>query len=134
MESGRALFVFGTWLLAIAALPGFVQERHRDVPEEFARWRVVHAGGTAGAVQLLALRGARTGEREMMEGFIRRQPERATALARRAVPDRPHEKVTDDPVVAGDRDPNVLERLDDGGAHARFLANLACRRLLRRLA
>src|SRR5437867_1482171 len=55
MESGRALFVFGTWLLAIAALLGFVQKRHRDVPEEFARWRVVHAGGTAGAVQLLAL-------------------------------------------------------------------------------
>ena len=70
----------------------------------------------------------------MMEGFIRRQPQRATALARRAVPDRPHQKVADDPVVAGNLDPNIVERLDDGGAHARFLANFACRRVLRRLA
>ena len=42
-------------LLAISALLGFVQERHRDSPEAFAQWRVVHAGGAAGAVQLLAL-------------------------------------------------------------------------------
>ena len=55
MESGRALFVFGTLLLAIAALLGFAQERHRDSPDAFARWRVVHAGGTAGGVQLIAL-------------------------------------------------------------------------------
>jgi hypothetical protein len=47
--------VFGTFLLAIAALLGFVQERHRDSPDAFARWRVVHAGGTAGGVQLVAL-------------------------------------------------------------------------------
>jgi hypothetical protein len=55
MESARALLVFGTFLLAIAALLGFVQERHRDSPDAFARWRVVHAGGTAGGVQLVAL-------------------------------------------------------------------------------
>jgi hypothetical protein len=42
-------------LLSISALLGFVQERHRDSPEMFARWRVVHAGGAAGAVQLLVL-------------------------------------------------------------------------------
>ena len=42
-------------LLAISALLGFVQERHRHSPEKFAQWRVVHAGGSAGAVQLLAL-------------------------------------------------------------------------------
>jgi hypothetical protein len=42
-------------LLSITALLGFVQERHRESPEAFARWRVVHAGGAAGAVQLIAL-------------------------------------------------------------------------------
>jgi hypothetical protein len=42
-------------LLAISALVGFVQARHRDRPSQFASWRVVHVGGTAGAVQLLAL-------------------------------------------------------------------------------
>ena len=45
----------GVVLLSISALLGFVQERHRDSPERFARWRVVHAGGAAGAVQLIAL-------------------------------------------------------------------------------
>ena len=45
----------GVVLLSISALLGFVQERHRDSPEAFARWRVVHAGGAAGAVQLIAL-------------------------------------------------------------------------------
>jgi uncharacterized BrkB/YihY/UPF0761 family membrane protein len=55
MESGRALLVFGTLLLATSAVLGFVQERHRDSPEAFVRWRVVHAGGTAGGVQLIAL-------------------------------------------------------------------------------
>jgi hypothetical protein len=55
MEPTRSLLVSGTVLLAISALLGFVQERHRDSPEAFAQWRVVHAGGTAGAVQLLAL-------------------------------------------------------------------------------
>ena len=55
MDSGRALLVSGVFLLTISALLGFVQERHRDRPAAFASWRVVHAGGTAGAVQLLAL-------------------------------------------------------------------------------
>jgi hypothetical protein len=47
--------VSGVVLLSISALLGFVQERHRESPERFAQWRVVHAGGAAGAVQLLAL-------------------------------------------------------------------------------
>jgi TRAP-type C4-dicarboxylate transport system permease large subunit len=55
MESTRVLLVSGILLLAIAALLGFVQERYRHSPEKFAQWRVVHAGGSAGAVQLLAL-------------------------------------------------------------------------------
>jgi hypothetical protein len=55
MEPARALLIFGTTLLTISALLGFVQHRHRERPDAFARWRVVHAGGTAGAVQLLAL-------------------------------------------------------------------------------
>ena len=45
----------GVLLLAISALLGFVQERYRDSQEKFAQWRVVHVGGAAGAVQLLAL-------------------------------------------------------------------------------
>lgn len=55
MDATQLLIAFGLVLLAVAALLGFVQERHRDRPEQFAGWRVVHAGGTAGAVQLLAL-------------------------------------------------------------------------------
>jgi hypothetical protein len=55
MQPARALLIFGTVLLTASALLGFVQHRHRERPETFARWRVVHAGGTAGAVQLLAL-------------------------------------------------------------------------------
>jgi hypothetical protein len=55
MNAVRVLLVAGTCLLTIAALTGFVQERFRDRPQSFAEWRVVHAGGTAGAVQLLAL-------------------------------------------------------------------------------
>jgi uncharacterized membrane protein YdcZ (DUF606 family) len=51
----KSLFVSGTVLLSLSALTGFVQHRHRERPELFARWRVVHTGGTAGAVQLLAL-------------------------------------------------------------------------------
>jgi hypothetical protein len=55
MDSGRVLLTSGLILLSISALLGFVQQRHRDAPEAFARWRVVHAGGAAGAVQLIAL-------------------------------------------------------------------------------
>jgi predicted nucleic acid-binding Zn ribbon protein len=55
MEPGRSLVVAGTLLLTVSALVGFVQERYREEPAASARWRVVHAGGTAGAVQLLAL-------------------------------------------------------------------------------
>jgi hypothetical protein len=55
MTTMRVLLIGGTVLLAISALLGFVQQRHRERPEAFALWRVVHTGGTAGAVQLLAL-------------------------------------------------------------------------------
>jgi hypothetical protein len=55
MEPARALLIFGTLLLTSSALLGFVQYRHRERPDTFSLWRVVHAGGTAGAVQLLAL-------------------------------------------------------------------------------
>jgi hypothetical protein len=55
MEAARSLLVCGTSLLSVSALLGFVQYRYRDRPEAFARWRVVHAGGTAGAVQLIVL-------------------------------------------------------------------------------
>jgi hypothetical protein len=55
MDPERLLLVWGVALLAVAALLGFVQHRHRTRPESFARWRVVHTGGTAGAVQLLGL-------------------------------------------------------------------------------
>lgn len=54
MESGKWLLISGTILLTVSALLGFVQHRYRDRPE-VAHWRVVHAGGTAGAVQLIAL-------------------------------------------------------------------------------
>lgn len=55
MDPSRVLLLSGVVLLSISALLGFVQERHRDSPEMFSRWRVVHAGGAAGAVQLIAL-------------------------------------------------------------------------------
>jgi hypothetical protein len=55
MEPARWLLVAGTWLLSCASLLGFVQHRTRAQPDRVALWRVVHVGGTAGAVQLLAL-------------------------------------------------------------------------------
>lgn len=55
MDPNRVLLLSGVTLLSISALLGFVQERHRESPDVFARWRVVHAGGAAGAVQLIAL-------------------------------------------------------------------------------
>jgi hypothetical protein len=55
MDPSRALLIFGVSLLAVSALLGFAQARTSRQPEAFARWRVVHNGGTAGAVQLLAL-------------------------------------------------------------------------------
>jgi hypothetical protein len=54
MEPSRLLLTAGTILLSAAALAGFAQHAHRDDPVRFSKWRVVHAGGTAGAVQLLA--------------------------------------------------------------------------------
>ena len=55
IDPQRLLLFAGILLLSVAALLGFVQERYRSQPEAFAHWRVVHSGGTAGAVQLLAL-------------------------------------------------------------------------------
>lgn len=55
MDAERALLAAGTVLLACASLLGFAQQRVRTRPEAFAAWRVVHVGGTAGAVLLLAL-------------------------------------------------------------------------------
>ena len=55
MDAPQLLLLSGVVLLSISALLGFVQERYRDSPDRFARWRVVHAGGAAGAVQLIAL-------------------------------------------------------------------------------
>lgn len=55
MISARLLLISGTVLLSSAALLGFVKHHHRRNAAVSATWRVVHAGGTAGAVQLLAL-------------------------------------------------------------------------------
>jgi len=55
MSTERILLVVGLALLAAAAFVGFKQHRERKRPEQFARWRVVHAGGTSGGVQLIAL-------------------------------------------------------------------------------
>ena len=45
-------------MLGLAALTGFAQARHARNSARHVRWRVVHAGGTAGAVQLIALGAA----------------------------------------------------------------------------
>ena len=54
-----SLTIFGAFsgllLLAISALCGFLQFRNREDEVAERRWRVVHVGGTAGAVQLLVL-------------------------------------------------------------------------------
>src|SRR4051794_24372562 len=55
VDPERLLVGWGIVLLAVSALLGFVQHHHRARREAFARWRVVHIGGTAGAVQLLGL-------------------------------------------------------------------------------
>lgn len=51
----RVLVVAGVLLLAISALTGFMQARAAAGSRAHALWRVAHAGGTAGAVQLIAL-------------------------------------------------------------------------------
>ena len=55
MNSENLLIGSGIVLLAVSALLGFVQHWYRKQPDAFGLWRVVHAGGTAGAVQLLVL-------------------------------------------------------------------------------
>lgn len=49
------LVAAGALLLAIAALLGFQVHRSTADAAALAHWRVVHNGGTAGGVQLLAL-------------------------------------------------------------------------------
>lgn len=49
------LLSLGVVLLSIAALLGFAQARAHPGSVSEARWRVVHAGGATGAVQLIAL-------------------------------------------------------------------------------
>jgi hypothetical protein len=51
----RLLMVAGILLLAIAALTGFMQARQEPGTHGHTLWRVAHAGGTAGGVQLIAL-------------------------------------------------------------------------------
>jgi hypothetical protein len=58
MEPIRFFVVAGTLLLTVSALAGFAQHRFRDHAGPLARWRAVHVGGTAGAVQLLACSAA----------------------------------------------------------------------------
>lgn len=55
MVLNRLLVTTGVTLLGVSALTGFVQHRYRADAERFALWRVTHSGGTAGAVQLIAL-------------------------------------------------------------------------------
>lgn len=45
----------GVLLLSVAALIGFMQARTTPGTDAYHHWRVVHNGGTAGAVQLIAL-------------------------------------------------------------------------------
>ena len=51
----HVLIVAGMFLLAPAALLGFMQARQTPGSAQHTLWRVAHSGGTAGAVQLLAL-------------------------------------------------------------------------------
>lgn len=55
LEAERILIVAGLLLLAISALTGFMQARETSGSEGHTFWRVAHAGGTAGGVQLIAL-------------------------------------------------------------------------------
>lgn len=54
MNTSHALLISGTALLSVAALLGFAQHHARHHSERERLWRVVHNGGTAGAVQLIA--------------------------------------------------------------------------------
>jgi len=51
----RILIVAGILLLAVSALIGFIQAREQSGSAQHTLWRVAHAGGTAGGVQLIAL-------------------------------------------------------------------------------
>lgn len=53
--ASQILLYAGIPLLAVAALSGFMPARLAPNTPEHAHWRVVHNGGTAGAVQLIAL-------------------------------------------------------------------------------
>jgi hypothetical protein len=55
MTPSQLFITAGLLLLAPAALTGFMQARQTAGSTEHTLWRVAHSGGTAGAVQLLAL-------------------------------------------------------------------------------
>ena len=55
MEDGALLLATGAVLLGIAAFMGFAQARTTRGSASEGKWRLVHSGGTAGGVQLLAL-------------------------------------------------------------------------------
>lgn len=54
IDSESLLLVSGAILLGVAAFMGFAQAKARGSHTE-SMWRVVHSGGTAGGVQLIAL-------------------------------------------------------------------------------
>ncbi len=58
LTAERILIVAGVLLLAVSALTGFMQAREVSGTPGHTLWRVAHAGGTAGAVQLIALGAA----------------------------------------------------------------------------
>jgi hypothetical protein len=55
IDSEGLMLTTGAVLLGLAAFMGFAQAGTSRGSAEEARWRVVHNGGTAGGVQLLAL-------------------------------------------------------------------------------
>lgn len=55
LDGGGLLLITGAVLLGIAAFMGFAQAGTQRGSTAESKWRVVHSGGTAGGVQLLAL-------------------------------------------------------------------------------
>jgi len=49
----QQILVLGLFLLSAAAFTGYKQHSVKNDPELFALWRVVHSGGTSGAVQIV---------------------------------------------------------------------------------
>lgn len=49
----QQILALGLFLLSVAAFTGYKQHSVQKDPEQFALWRVVHSGGTSGAVQIV---------------------------------------------------------------------------------